>query len=151
MGSTPDSKRRLDIQVRQETLTTIPGQPVMLQLPLVPSYALTTVEGKNRATIVFLNYHGLQSMMHILWTSNDYVISCLRWYVHIPITGYTRRRPLAYGTTSLDALKEFLHSGNYMCSQAELRILCSCIYVAYRLWIYLMKFFMPGNPLASMQ
>ena len=55
----------MDIQVRQETLTTIPGQPVMLQLPLVPSYALTTVEGKNKATIVFLNYHGLKSMMHI--------------------------------------------------------------------------------------
>ena len=31
----------MDIQVRHETLTTIPGQPVMLQLPLVPSYALT--------------------------------------------------------------------------------------------------------------
>ena len=151
MGGTHDSKRRLDIQVRQETLTTIPGQPVMLQLPLVPSYALTTVEGKNKATIVFLNYHGLKSMMHIPWTSNDYVISCLRWYVHIPITGYTRRRPLAYGTMFLDASKESLHLGNYMCLQVESLTPCFCTYVAYRLWIYLMKFFMPGNPLASMQ
>ena len=66
MGGTHDSKRRLDIQVRQETLTTIPGQPVMLQLPLVPSYALTTVEGKKQGdNRFFLNFHGLKSMMHI--------------------------------------------------------------------------------------
>ena len=31
----------MDVTVRQETLTRVPGQPVMLQLPVVPSYALT--------------------------------------------------------------------------------------------------------------
>ena len=31
----------MDIGVRQETLTTMPGQPVLVQLPLIPAYALT--------------------------------------------------------------------------------------------------------------
>ena len=31
----------MDIRVRQETLITMPGQPVLVQLPLIPAYALT--------------------------------------------------------------------------------------------------------------
>ena len=31
----------MDIGVRQETLITMPGQPVLVQLPLIPAYALT--------------------------------------------------------------------------------------------------------------
>ena len=31
----------MDIGVRQETLTMMPGQPVLVQLPLIPAYALT--------------------------------------------------------------------------------------------------------------
>ena len=31
----------MDVQVKQETLTRVPGQPSMLQLPVVPGYALT--------------------------------------------------------------------------------------------------------------
>ena len=31
----------MDIGARQETLTTMPGQPVLVQLPLIPAYALT--------------------------------------------------------------------------------------------------------------
>ena len=31
----------MDIGVRQEILTTMPGQPVLVQLPLIPAYALT--------------------------------------------------------------------------------------------------------------
>jgi len=31
----------VDVQARQETLTKCQGQPVLVQLPLVPSYALT--------------------------------------------------------------------------------------------------------------
>ena len=34
----------MDVTARQETLVTIPGQPVLLQIPLVPAYALTIVE-----------------------------------------------------------------------------------------------------------
>ena len=31
----------MDIGVRQETLITMPGHPVLVQLPLIPAYALT--------------------------------------------------------------------------------------------------------------
>ena len=31
----------MDVTARQETLTRVPGQPAMLQLPIVPGYALT--------------------------------------------------------------------------------------------------------------
>ena len=31
----------MDIGVRQETLITMHGQPVLVQLPLIPAYALT--------------------------------------------------------------------------------------------------------------
>ena len=31
----------MDIGVRQETLITMPGQPVLVQLPLIPASALT--------------------------------------------------------------------------------------------------------------
>ena len=31
----------MDIGVRQETLVTMPGHPVLVQLPLIPAYALT--------------------------------------------------------------------------------------------------------------
>ena len=31
----------MDISVRQETLIAMPGQPVLVQLPLIPAYALT--------------------------------------------------------------------------------------------------------------
>ena len=37
----------MDVQVKQETLTRVPGQPSMLQLPVVPGYALT-VHNVNR-------------------------------------------------------------------------------------------------------
>lgn len=45
----------IDVAVRQENLTTIPGVPVMVQMPLQPSYGLTihktqalsTVDGPN--------------------------------------------------------------------------------------------------------
>ena len=35
----------MDVTARQETLVAIPGQPVLLQIPLVPCYALTIVDG----------------------------------------------------------------------------------------------------------
>ena len=31
----------MDISCRTETLITMPGQPVLVQLPLIPAYALT--------------------------------------------------------------------------------------------------------------
>ena len=33
----------MDIGVRQETLVTMPGHPVLVQLPLIPAYALTVL------------------------------------------------------------------------------------------------------------
>ena len=33
----------MDIQVRQETLTNVQGQPVLVQLPIIPCYALTVL------------------------------------------------------------------------------------------------------------
>ena len=33
----------MDITVRQETLTNVPGQPVLVQLPIIPCYALTVL------------------------------------------------------------------------------------------------------------
>ena len=33
----------MDKQVRQETLTNVQGQPVLVQLPIIPCYALTVL------------------------------------------------------------------------------------------------------------
>ena len=33
--------QRVNVTARQETLASVPGQPALLQLPIVPSYALT--------------------------------------------------------------------------------------------------------------
>ena len=38
----PD-KDHMDVMARLETLTAVPGQPVLLQLPLVPSYGLAII------------------------------------------------------------------------------------------------------------
>jgi len=37
----------IDVTPRQENLTTIPGMPVMVQMPLQPCYGLTTRVGRN--------------------------------------------------------------------------------------------------------
>ena len=39
----------IDCAIRQENLTAVPGAPVMMQLPLLPSYALTI--HKTQATV----------------------------------------------------------------------------------------------------
>ena len=39
----PPDLDHVDVTARQETLTACQGQPVLVQLPLVPSYALTVL------------------------------------------------------------------------------------------------------------
>ena len=49
----------IDVATRQENLTTIPGVPVMIQMPLQPSYGLTTsVSEKNTLRHLVANVRG---------------------------------------------------------------------------------------------
>ena len=62
----------VDVTARQETLTACQGQPVLVQLPLVPSYAL-----------------------------NDNKIICIAHFSYHPGERSTRRKPSPFNTSSV--------------------------------------------------
>ena len=100
----------LDVQARQETLK-IRGDPQLLQLPLVPAYALTTGGGKQR--------EGLQ----------EEIASLSSFARSLP--GSTRLRPSRSVIASMAVWKASSHKARFTClflGQLTRGTWCSSVY-----------------------